>query len=205
MSSEWQDRIHPGDFSRAMLAGLGIPITLGASYRELRVAEAELTDALEDDIAAFQRRLERQLEELRAEMKRQNDIHERVVAISGREVVRTLADLVSGEIGGRITSRLELRGHGRDHHGVLGPGRLVPVAPDPTSKTVETKRPDDDPAWTKAVIAQADGTCEYVHAGERCTGKTDLKAYAPRPTKRPEEGAALCPSHYDMVVKGTEE
>jgi hypothetical protein len=77
------------------------------------------------------------------------------------------------------------------------PPTWTPTPPDPTVKTVETKRPVDAD-WEKAVIAQAGGTCEYVSNGTRCTTKAGVRARSWKPgSKDPSDGTALCPSHWD--------
>jgi hypothetical protein len=43
----------------------------------------------------------KRLDALTAEMKRQNDFADSVVAVSSREAVRMVADMVSGEVVGR--------------------------------------------------------------------------------------------------------
>jgi hypothetical protein len=69
------------------------------------------------------------------------------------------------------------------------------------AKTVEVTRPDDQ--WRKAVLENADKQCEAVDNGYRCSTTTDLEAIHLKPgTRRPEEGAALCPKHKDLAANG---
>lgn len=70
-----------------------------------------------DDTIARQQEAERErlqiLKQLGDELKRQNDFAASVVAITGREAVRALADMISGEIVGRgIVPRAATAGHG---------------------------------------------------------------------------------------------
>jgi hypothetical protein len=76
--------------------------------------------------------------------------------------------------------------------------RLARHLTDPTTKTVETQRRDEG-EWDKQVIDRADRQCEWVAGGARCTTKTGLKARSFKPgSKKPEDGSALCPKHFDL-------
>jgi hypothetical protein len=72
---------------------------------------------------------------------------------------------------------------------------------DAIAKTVETITPDEQ--WRKAVLDNADKQCEAIDNGYRCSTITDLEAIPLKPgTRRPEEGAALCPKHKDLAANG---
>lgn len=63
-----------------------------AEHRRVRARHMACREA--DDLAEAQK-------ELVAELKRQNDIAERVQGVEGREAMRSLADLISGQISKR--------------------------------------------------------------------------------------------------------
>lgn len=52
--------------------------------------------------------------------------------------------------------------------------------------------PPKSPEWEKKVLDAAGNQCEWVTNGNRCGGKTNLRAKA-----YGSDGSALCPSHWN--------
>jgi len=72
-----------------------------AQETEERRRQAEIQQRLADELAGF-----------REELKRQNEIHQQVMNVSGREAIRMTADVLAGEFGRGITARVATAGSG---------------------------------------------------------------------------------------------